>query len=1180
MASACLTFAMGLACVQAGSMEEEFKNPPASARPHTWWHWMNGNVTREGITADLEAMKHVGINGAQIFNVGVGTPKGPATVLGPQWLDLVQHAATEADRLGMDLAMHNCPGWSSSGGPWITPEHSMQTVVTSEIQVQGGTHLDAVLPQPAIKLGFYRDIAVLAFPTPTEDKRIPDLEVKMLSGGKKPSDLQPDAKAVPLTAVVSHDRIINLTGQMGADGKLAWDVPAGGAWTILRLGHTPNGRKNVCTPENGGGWECDKLSREALDAHWNDGIAPVLRKLGPLAGKVFNNLVIDSYEVGNNNWTPRLREEFIQRRGYDPILFLPVLTGRYVDGGEISERFLWDFRRTLCDLFTDNYYGYFCDLCHKAGLKASIEPYDGPFESLAVAAKADVPMGEFWSHDDSEAWAVRIAAESAHVHGQTIVGAESFTALPETGKWLNHPGSLKALGDQQWCAGLNRFIFHVYAMQPWMDKAPGMTMGVWGTHFGRNNTWWEQSRAWMAYINRGQYLLQQGHPVADVLFFTGEAAPSGAIMRPDLRAKGYDYDALGTDLMPQLTVQDGCVVTPTGGKYRLLVLPNTTWMTPALVQQVGALVQAGATVIAPRPLKSPSLKGYPACDGELARLAPDIWGPISASPTPGKHYAVASQPVDKVLSALGVQPDFLVPTPDQHITFVHRSLDAIDVYFVSNPRPITTRFEASFRITGRLPELWDAETGIIRPAPVWRVENGRTVVPLNLEQSDSIFVVFRQPATAPVDSIIALTSRATGPSTALLPPKLEIRKAFYGVLKIAPGLLDVTSLVQDQMRDGRGVVPCFFDLAGNGAMWTSQELRVEYECGGQTRLISLPSEATLSLPAAGETGPVRILRAIFGHFEKDAPKDLKGLPPLRMTDVTTQLAVKIADGLLSTPINSELFGGDPAPKVAKTAWVKYAVNGVEHTAILGDGQALRIPEETWLWSPPEPRLSLDKGHLQLTAATAGTYALATASGGEKNVEVGPIPVPLEVPGPWQVAFQEHRGAPASATFPMLLSWPDHADAGVKYFSGTAAYRATVTIPADRLGTGRSLLLDLGQVKEIAEVTLNGVDLGTLWKAPFRVDISAAAKAGENRLQVKVTNLWPNRLIGDEQLPEDCEWNGVNIRRWPDWMVKGLPRPTSRVTFTTCKFWKKESSLQPSGLIGPVTLRTLSTVPVP
>ena len=781
-------FSTALAAEAADELARGFAVPPDSARPHTWWHWMNGNITKEGITADLEAMKRVGIGGAQIFNVSERIPEGPVAILSPQWLDLIHHAAVEADRLGMELCFHNCPGWANSGGPWIRPEHGMQTVVTSETQAKGPAHFDAFLAQPATKAGYYRDIAVLAFPTPSEKVQIDKPNPKTLAGSEFQYGLQPDPKTVPAAAVVARDRIVDLTSSMAADGKLTWDVPAGD-WTILRIGHTPTGRTNHPAPKSGTGLECDKLSREALDAHWAGGVEPVLKILGPLAGKSVNNCLIDSYEVGNNNWSPRFRDEFIKRRGYDPIPLLPVLSGRYVESGEVTERFLWDFRRTIGDLFAENYFGYFGDLCRKHGLKFSVEPYEGPFECLQAGAKADIIMGEFWvGASGGVSNSVKLAASVGHTHGIRIIGAESFTARPTNGKWLQHPGSLKMQGDSVWCAGVNRFIFHTYAHQPWMDKAPGMTMGQWGTHFGRFNTWWEQSRDWLAYVARSQYLLQQGRCVADVLFFGGEASPNGNVFRQDLKAKGYDYDAVGTDLMPALSVKDGLITTPNGGSYRVLVLPDSTWMTPALARKVRDLVQAGAVVIGPKPQKSPSLSDYPACDAEVAKIADEVWGTTPGEHAFGKGRIIWGGPVEEVLASLGVKPDFASGRPVEEVlasmgvkpdfaalnrgaqtAYIHRATEAADIYFVSNQKPLPESVDCAFRVTGRLPELWDAQTGCTEPAPMWRVEDGRTIVTLDFEQAGSVFVVFRQAAAAPSDPIVKIARQGGFPRTGKRP---------------------------------------------------------------------------------------------------------------------------------------------------------------------------------------------------------------------------------------------------------------------------------------------------------------------------------------------------------------------------------------------------------------------------
>jgi len=436
---------------------------------------MNGNITREGITADLETMARVGIGGAQIFNIAGShqndIPPGPIDYLSPEWLDMVKHAASESERLGLELCIHNCAGWSTSGGPWVKPEHAMQALVSSEVKVDGGKRVKLKLPQPLIRNNYYRDIAIFAFPTPKDDNfRVKDWRKKAVQVGGR-NRRQPDLTPLPAEAAINLDAIVEISQYLSKNGILEWDVPQG-HWTIFRLGHTPTGKTNHPSPKSGEGLEIDKLSREALDVHWREGIQPILDHLGPLAGKVLNNILIDSYEAALNHWTPKLREEFQRRRGYDPTPYLPALQGRLIGDGPTTARFLWDFRRTVADLFADNYYGYFADLCREHGMLSSVEPYSSAYEFLAVAAKVDIPMGEF-RVDNADHFSLRVAASSGHTHGQSIIGAESFTARPEKGRWQNYPAKLRPVGDKVWTKGINRLILATFAHQPWLVEHNG-----------------------------------------------------------------------------------------------------------------------------------------------------------------------------------------------------------------------------------------------------------------------------------------------------------------------------------------------------------------------------------------------------------------------------------------------------------------------------------------------------------------------------------------------------------------------------------------------------------------------------------------------------------------------------------------------------------------------------------
>ncbi|MBU0640578.1 MAG: hypothetical protein KKB50_17085 [Planctomycetes bacterium] len=1068
------------------NLAEGFQSPPDSARPHTWWHWMNGNITKEGITADLEAMKQIGLGGAQVFNVSEAIPDGPILFMSPEWRELLQHAVKEANHLGLELCIHNCAGWSSSGGPWITPEYAMQTVVVSETHAEGPVRFSATLPQPQTRRDYYRDIAVLAFPTPGDDsQRINDIKPK--AGYEARYGQQPQPDEYPSEVVVNRDDIVDLTGGIAPDGHLTWDVPQGG-WTILRIGYTPTGKENHPAPESGRGLECDKLSRAALDVHWAGMMGKVLQDLGPLAGRTLNNCLIDSYEVGHQNWTPRFRDEFKQRRGYDPLLLLPVLTGRVVDSGEVSERFLWDLRRTIADLFADNYFGYFSELCHTNGLLASIEPYDGPFECLLAGRDADIPMGEFWVGSGGESNSCKLAASVAHTYGRKTVGAESFTANPQGGRWQNHPYALKAVGDLMYSVGINRFIVHRYAHQPWLDKFPGMTMGQWGTHFERTSTWWDPGAAWIQYLTRCQYLLQQGLFAADICYFAGEAAPNGAPHNPGLKANGYDYDACNADvLLNRMAVKNGRLVLPDGMSYRVLVLPDSPFMTPRLLAKLRDLVKQGATVIGPRPVKSPSLADYPDGDATVQQFADEVWGNCDGQTVKehafGHGRVIWGRSPEEVLASMNVKPDceFAGVPGRPKMTWIHRAVDGTDLYFVSNQKPRSAEVDCTFRMSGKVPELWHADTGEMEVAPVWSEQDGRITVPIHFDPAGSVFVVFRQ-AAGDVDHLVSVTRPNMDDSESTV-VEIEIRKAFYEAV------------------DGAG-----------GA------------------------------------------------------------------DVTAKIAALVDAGETSIPANNATFG-DPIVNHYKRLRVEYMLDGEPMTKSVEEGRTLELLESEGPACIPVCKLAVSRqGQLELQAFQPGAYEFQTAGGKTAKAEVESVPAPIEISGPWTVRFPREWGAPPSITLDKLISWTDHSDVGVRYFSGTAEYEREFEIPQERLESGQVLYLDLGQVMCLAKVTLNGRDLGVWWKPPFAADVTSIAKPGQNTLKVRVTNLWVNRLVGDEQYPDDCEWNGKPLKSWPQWLAEGQPRPVrERLTFTTWKHYTRDSSLLESGLLGPVMLRSAERV---
>jgi hypothetical protein len=1066
------------------SLEAGFLNPPDSAKPQTWWHWMNGNITKEGIATDLAAMKQIGLGGATIVNADCGIPRGPVLFMSPEWRDDFKFAVQEANRLGLEMCVENCAGWSSSGGPWITPSNAMQHVITSEVRVSGPANFDATLPQPPTKLDYYRDIAVLAFPQPAGHATISNLNAK--DGGNGRRVLSSSDASDATAGAVPEDKMVDLTSRMDADGKLRWQVPAG-SWVILRVGYTPVGIDNHPAPKEGTGLECDKLDTAGLDAHWAGFMQKVLEDVGPLAGTTLNASLIDSYEVGDQNWSKNFRKEFEKRRGYDPLKFLPTFAGRVVDSPAVTERFLWDERRTIADLFAENYYGYFTKLCHDHGLVSDIEPYTGPYESLQSGALNDLVMGEFWAGTQGDP-SVKLASSVAHIYGKKLVGAESFTGAPEHGGWEEYPYSLKALGDLMFCEGINRYIFHRDAMQPWTNHWPGMTMGPYGINLDRTETWWKQGKPWIEYITRCQFLLQQGRSVADAAYFDGESTPVERRDGDPALPAGYDFDDVDADvLLHGATVKDGRLTLASGANYAVLVLPPSDInMTPSMLEGLRKLVRAGATVIGPRPEHSPSLEDYPKCDKQVKRLAGKLWGKCDGTTILehkyGKGRIVYGKSLADIFAGQNLKPDFEYAglSAAAQLAYIHRIDGPTDIYFVSNQRQQFASVDCTFRISGKIPELWHPDIGVIEPAPVWKAAGGRTTVRLDFDPVGSVFVVFRQ-ASNGADHVASASSNMAAESSKR--PQLKIQHAVYTALDGA-GEMDVTAKLSELAQDGQLVVG-----ASNGT---------------------------------------------FGH--------------------------------------------DPAINHEKELHVDYLLDGKPGHVVVPENETLRIPPDVDLGAAASWRVSLGADGLPVVEFWQnGKIKLDTANGTVLKANATDVPAPQEISGPWNLTFPPDWGAPPSVTLDQLISWPDSTNSGVRYFSGTATYEKDLDISADRLADGRELWLDLGRVKDFAEVSLNGQDLGVLWKPPFRVNITAVAQPGANKLVVKVTNLWPNRLIGDEQLPADCQWDGERLAGWPQWLLDGKPSPTGRLTFTTWHHYTKDSRLLESGLLGPVSLRTVETI---
>ena len=782
------------------TLRKGFATPPDSVRPGVYWYFMDGNISQKGMTEDLEAMKKAGIGSVIFLEVNVGIPRGPVTFLSEEWQDLFKHAVKEAERLGITLTMGSGPGWAGSGGPWVEPAQSMQHLVNADTLVKGPFKFSSMLAVPKPKKPYfgygaltdslrkkwekyYRDVAVLAFPTPSKLDLISDIDEKALyyrapySSVKGVKLFLPAQLTYPATVTgtaIQKDSILDITSFLQSDGTLNWNVPSG-SWTIRRLGLRNNGAVTRPAPQPGLGFECDKMDTTAFNQHYDAFIGKLLQKTGgknPTSSGGWNMIHIDSWEMGAQNWTANYRNEFQHRRKYDLLPFLPTYSGAIVGSREISERFLWDIRQTAQELVIENHARHFKKLGQRSGLRLSIEPYDmNPTADLELGAVADVPMCEFWSkgYGYNTSFSCIEATSIAHVLGKPVVQAEAFTAEKSEG-WKLYPGAIKDQGDWALATGINKFFYHTFAHQPLDERLkPGMTMGPYGVHWDRNQTWWPMSLAYHTYIARCSYLLQQGKNVADVLYLTPEGAPH--VFRPPLSAtvgndtlpdrRGYNFDGCSPGMLLKASVKDHKIVFPNGGSYHLLVLPLIETMTPKLLNKIESLVKDGAYVVGIPPKKSPSLVNYPACDANVASTALKMW--INDKPSEnlqgnsygfGKIFRPANftevdstrpypayEVTSGILKQLSISEDF---SSDGPIRYAHRTSPGLEIYFVANRSIDIVNSECRFRTGNGTPELWNPLTGESVILSEYSINGEYTSIPIRFEPLQSFFVVFSQ----------------------------------------------------------------------------------------------------------------------------------------------------------------------------------------------------------------------------------------------------------------------------------------------------------------------------------------------------------------------------------------------------------------------------------------------------
>lgn len=753
--------AAGAAAAAPSELEQGFHTPPDAAKPWAYWWWVNGNVTEASVRRDLEEMKQKGLGGLLMFDSRgyheehVPYPPSRMDFMGPEWRKMLHFAMTEAHRLGLQMSMNLSSSAGALKGPWDVGNDAPKKLLWTSCEIQGPQRVRIEL-RPKGGARFW-DVAVMAV-RQGESRDAATSPGAPISLSDKWNDVV--TKPVSPSPVIE---VVDLTKKVDAKGRLDWEAPDG-RWTLLRFAFV------IIEGYEG---DVDILNAQAVEAYFDRMGKTVLKDAGDLAGETLTRFYSVSWEGAVPTWTFGLEEEFAKYRGYALRPYLPVLAGLTVKDRDVTQRFLRDYARTLSDCFLNNCYGKLRDLCRQAGLKIHCEaggPWDrnkllfSDADQLAFLGRNDMPQAEFWHpwNPKNPKTNARRSAMTAHIYGLPLASTEAFTHM--TFHWSAYPAVLKTAADATFCDGINFFVWHTFTASPPEFGKPGIEYFA-GTHLNPNVTWWEQAGALLTYLARCQFMLRQGQFVADVCCYTSDRnyetwgrgekwSKTPSLVLP----KGYTHDLINTEvLLERLSVKDGRLVLPDGMSYRMLVVDlEETAAVPEALRKILELAEKGATVVLGkrRPDTAPGLAGYPASEREVRSLAEKLWGTGDAkfSRAVGKGKLIGGTAMEEILRAEGLSPDFAGPWD-----YIHRRSAEADVYFVAGEG----QADCSFRVGGKEPELWDPVSGQTRDAVWYRNDDsGRTIVPITLPKSGSVFVIFRKPAK--VRHVTAITGPENG----------------------------------------------------------------------------------------------------------------------------------------------------------------------------------------------------------------------------------------------------------------------------------------------------------------------------------------------------------------------------------------------------------------------------------
>jgi len=1101
-------------------IEAGFQNPPQSAKPRVWWHWMNGNVTKEGIKADLEWMNRTGIGGFQNFDASLMTPQiveKRLVYMTPEWKDAFLFTTELADSLYLEMAIAGSPGWSESGGPWVPPEQGMKKYVWSETRIKGGEPFSGILPEPPSVTGvfqnitperrfslsedesakvpeYYADAAVIAFRMPEDDVPLSDLEPKVTSSGGKfdlemltDGDLSTSALLPPVT-VGENAWIMFAFDDPKAIHSLT--IAGGGRAGMFGRGGDPDNRTLEASDDG-------KTFRTVVDIP-RGGVGQKTLSFEPVTARYFR---------------------FTSKTLPPPPRFGGIASFFGADretpepaGTQVAELVLHTIPRV--DRFEE-----------KAAFVTATD--------LTITTTAETNEREVISQDD-----VINLTSKMHPDG-------SLDWVAPEGDWIvirlgysltghqNSPASPEATGLEvdKLNAEFVKNYFNNYLDQ--YKDATGGLMGERGLQYIITDSWEAGVANWTdkmieEFNNRNDYDIFPWLPV-----LTGrivESVEASDRFLWDFRltlgkmVAEYHYDVL-TEILHERSM----------GRYTESHENGRAFIGDGIEVKRNADIPMSATWATRTPSQ---ISGDQSVDVAVRHKA-DVRESASVAHLYGQNL-VAAESMTAIGNTWGFSPEWLKPTADMELA----SGLNLFVIHTSVHQPVDDK----------IPGLG------LGPFGQWFTRHetwGEQALPWTTYLARSCYLLQQGHFVADVVYLYGEDNNITALFGRELP---DIPKGYEFDFTNADALVNLLSVKKGQIVTPGGMSYRLLALDSSTQYMSLPVLRKIREMVNEGAVVvgpkpintpSLNDDVNEFMTIAGELWvegksiqPIGKGKVYTGYTIAEVLEDLQIQPDFEYTKPHDNTALLYVHRRLS---DGEIY------------WVNNRTRHVEDldATFRVDGKAAEI------WNPVSGEIkpvsyTIADGRTTVPLHLEPDDAVFVTFRNKAESSSLIIPVPVEtrlatIEGPWEVTFQPDRGAPEQIILNDLEPWNENSDPGVKYFSGSGTYYNTIQAPAGWFESGQELWLDLGDVKNLAEVVINDQPLGIVWKTPFRVNATEALREGKNSIEVKVTNLWVNRLIGDQQ-----------------------PGVTDPVTYTTQAFYQADSPLLPSGLLGPVNVVSLST----